>query len=75
YNFPKKLIEKANMSQLSIYASVENLWTWSPLHKYTKDFDVVTVCYGADDDLGGDQGDGYNYPTMRTFSLGLQIGF
>lgn len=75
YNFPKKVREKLKMSQLSIYLSAENLWTWSPLHKYTKDFDVVTVCYGSDSDLGGKEGDGYNYPTMRTFSLGVQIGF
>ncbi|MCR5518738.1 MAG: TonB-dependent receptor [Bacteroidales bacterium] len=75
YNFPKKLLDKLGMSQMSIYFSAENLWTWSPMHKYTKDFDVVTVCYGSDSDLGGGEGDGYNYPTMRTFSFGLQIGF
>ncbi len=75
YNFPKKLIGKLGLSQASVYLSAENLWTWSPMHKYTKDFDVVTVCYGSDSDLGGGEGDGYNYPTMRTFSLGLQIGF
>ncbi|MBO4467108.1 MAG: SusC/RagA family protein, partial [Bacteroidales bacterium] len=76
YNFPKKILDKLKMSQLSIYFSGENLWTWSPLHKYTKDFDVVTVCYGSDTDITSEQnGDGYNYPTMSTFSFGLQIGF
>lgn len=76
YNFPKKILDKLKMSQLSIYLSAENLWTWSPLHKYTQDFDVVTVCYGSDSDITSSaEGDGYNYPTMRTFSLGLQIGF
>ena len=49
YNFPKKIIDKLKMSQLSVYFSAENLWTWSPMHKYTKDFDVVTVCYGEGD--------------------------
>lgn len=76
YNFPKKILEKLKISQLSIYFSGENLWTWSPLHKYTKDFDVVTVCYGSDTDITNEaEGDGYNYPTMSTFSFGLQIGF
>lgn len=75
YNFPSKLLKKAHMKQLSVYLSAENLWTWSPMNKYTTDFDVVTVCYGSDTDLTGEQGDGYNYPTMRTFSLGLTIGF
>lgn len=75
YNFPKKMLEKAKISQLSVYLSAENLWTWSPIYKYTRDFDVVTLCYGSDSDLGGDKGDGYNYPTMRTFSFGITIGF
>jgi hypothetical protein len=75
YKFPKKLVSRLKMSELSVYFSAENLWTWSPMHKYTKDFDVVTVCYGSDSDLGGGQGDGYNYPTMRTFSFGLNIAF
>lgn len=75
YNFPKKLIEKAHFSQLSVYLSAENLWTWSPINRYTRDFDVVTVCYGSDSDLSGEQGDGFNYPTMRTFSLGITLGF
>ena len=75
YSFPRALLEQLHMSKLMLYFSAENLWTWSPMHKYTKDFDVVTVCYGSDSDLGGAQGDGYNYPTMRTFSLGLQIEF
>lgn len=75
YSFPKKILDKIHMSKLMLYFSAENLWTWSPMHKYTKDFDVVTVCYGSDSDLGGSQGDGYNYPTMRTFSFGLQIEF
>lgn len=75
YNFPKKLIQKAHFQQLSVYLTAENLWTWSPMNKYTKDFDVVTVCYGSDSDLTGEQGDGYNYPTMRTFSLGITLGF
>lgn len=76
YNFPKKILDKLKMSQFSIFFSGENLWTWSPLHKYTKDFDVVTVCYGSDTDITSEQeGDGYNYPTMSTFSFGLQIGF
>ena len=76
YSFPKKILEKLHMSKLMLYVSAENLWTWSPMHKYTKDFDVVTVCYGSDSDISdGDGGDGYNYPTMRTISFGLQIEF
>ena len=71
-----KWLSRLRIRDARIYVSGENLWTWSPLHKYTKDFDVVTVCYGSDTDITSEEtGDGYNYPTMSTFSLGLQIGF
>ena len=74
YSIPKKILDPLKISQLSVYLSAENLWTWSPLYRYTRDFDVVTVCYGSDSDLS-EQGDGYNYPTMRTFSLGVTLIF
>ena len=75
YNIPEKITRKAGLQKVSVFVAGENLWTWSPMQKYTRDFDVVTVCYGSDSDLGGGQGDGYNYPTMRTFSFGVNIGF
>lgn len=75
YTFPKKLLSKAKIGELSVYLSAENIWTWSPFYKYSRDYDIITVCYGSDDDTGGDQGDGFNYPTMRTLSFGLTIAF
>ena len=33
YNLPKKLVSKIGASDLRIYMSGENLWTYSPLYK------------------------------------------
>lgn len=73
YNLPGCLISKFGLKKMSIFFSGENLWTWSPLYHRTKDVDVTNI-YGADVDASTD-GDGYNYPTMKSFSLGLNITF
>ena len=61
------------MKRASVYFSGENLWCWSPLYRRTRDIDVANI-YGTDPDVSN-TGDGYNYPTMKTFSLGLNITF
>ena len=76
WSLPKKWIEKARLSNVSVYFSGENLYTWSPLYKLTRDFDVVTVTQKSDNDINSDnKGDGFNYPTMRTFSIGVTIKY
>lgn len=75
YNLPAKLISRIHAKDLKIYFSAENLWTWSPMYKWTKDTDVTSI-YGSDRDLsGGTSGDGYNYPMLKVLSLGLSVNF
>ena len=80
YNIPKKVLSKINLAAAKIYFSGENLWNWSPMYKiYGRDFDVSTLGYGGDDyNFGVDwwsTGGGFQYPVLRTFSLGLSITF
>ncbi len=75
YTFPENIASKIGASDLKVYLSGENLWTWSPLYKWTKDTDVTNI-YGSDRDLsGGTSGDGYNYPMMKAVSFGLSVNF
>lgn len=75
YNLPKKLVSKMHMQQLGIYFAGENLFTCSPLYKLTKDINVGNA-RRSDVDLQSDnQGDGYSYPMMKSFTLGLNITF
>lgn len=75
YSLPESLIDKIGASKITVYFSGENLWTYSPMYKWTKDTDVTNI-YGSDRDLGGGtSGDGYNYPMLRNLSLGLSINF
>lgn len=74
YTLPEKLTRKAGFQKVSFYVSGENLWTWSPLYRYTRDIDVTANIYGNDSTLSTN-GDGYNFPTMRSWSLGVKLTF
>ncbi|MCY4778918.1 TonB-dependent receptor [Sphingobacterium sp. UT-1RO-CII-1] len=75
YSLPSSIASKISASALKVYVSGENLWTWSPMYKWTKDTDVTNI-YGSDRDLGGGgSGDGYNYPMLKALSFGIIVGF
>jgi TonB-linked SusC/RagA family outer membrane protein len=74
YNLPEKWINRIGLTKVSIFFSGENLWTWSPLYKHTRDIDVTANIYGYDSEATT-TGDGYNYPTLKSYSLGLNITF
>ncbi|MGS2764666.1 SusC/RagA family TonB-linked outer membrane protein [Sinomicrobium sp. M5D2P9] len=75
YTLPADFVSRFGATDVKIYMSGENLWTWSPLYKWTKDTDVTNI-YGSDRDLsGGTSGDGYNYPMLKAVSFGLSINF
>lgn len=75
YALPKQLISKIHANDVRVYVSAENLWTWSPMYKWTRDTDVTNI-YGSDRDLSsGRSGDGYNYPMLKALSAGLTINF
>ncbi|WP_031529094.1 SusC/RagA family TonB-linked outer membrane protein [Dyadobacter crusticola] len=75
YTIPQRIVEKIHARDLKVYLSAENLWTWSPMYKWTRDTDVTNI-YGSDPDLsGGTSGDGYNYPMLKAISVGLTLNF
>jgi TonB-linked SusC/RagA family outer membrane protein len=76
YTLPKNLISKIRASDMRVYVSGENLWSWSPLYKLVRHIDVENT--GPSDQVfspGGNAGDGYNYPMLKSVTLGLSIGF
>jgi TonB-linked SusC/RagA family outer membrane protein len=75
YNLPASIISKIGASNLRIYFSGENLWTASPLYKYTRDLDVENT--GPSDQLftSGNSGDGYNYPMLKNVTFGISVTF
>lgn len=76
YTFPKQLLQKAKISNLKVYVTGENLFTWSPLFKYTDMFDPEVIGNGDTDFTSGtstSMGDGYSYPMLKTCTFGVSI--
>lgn len=84
YTFPQALTRKAHIERLRIYLSMENLFTHSPMYKHTKLFDPEVIDFG-DTDFRGEgnnyktglsgNGQGYSYPMLKTFTVGLNLTF
>ena len=81
YTIPKNISAKIQANDIRVYLSGENIWTWSPLYKRTRDIDVTSI-WGAGTQLTGTDsndtrtdGDGFQYPQIRAFTVGLSINF
>ncbi|MEG2061914.1 MAG: hypothetical protein RRY33_08675, partial [Alistipes sp.] len=77
----KLLLQKIGMKGLRIYLSAENLFTWSPINKWTDNFDPEVI-QGGDIDFNGsnsassgDRADGYSYPMLKSITMGVNITF
>ena len=61
YSFPQEWISKVGLQRLRLYFSGENLFEFSKLNK---NFDPELTSIN-----------GYDYPIMRSYSIGLNITF
>lgn len=75
YSLPKNLISKIGANNLQVYFSGENLWTNSPLQKRIKHLDVENAVKSDQLFTSSNAGDGYNYPMLKSYSVGLNIVF
>ncbi|MBS1566736.1 MAG: SusC/RagA family protein, partial [Bacteroidetes bacterium] len=76
YNLPQKVLSRLRMSNAKLYVSGENLWSWSPLYRITKDLDVENI--GKSDVLltgTTNNGNGNNYPILKSITFGLSVTF
>lgn len=76
YNIPTSLLSKIHLSYARVYVSGENLWVWSPMFKITDHNIDPESIHGSDRVLtGGGNGDGQNYPILKSITLGLSVTF
>jgi len=78
YNLPQQLISKIGANDIKVYMSGENLWTYSPLYKLVGKGHIDVENTGPSDQVfnpGGNSGDGYNYPMLKSVSFGLSVTF
>jgi len=78
YNLPSKWISHIGALSLRVYFSGENIFTYSPMYKIVKNtIDVENATNFADQDLNTNptNGNGYNYPLLKSYSFGINVGF
>ncbi len=70
-------ISRIGAHSLRVYFSGENLFTYSPMYKIVKNTIDVENAVPSDQDLNvnSTNGDGYNYPLLKSFSFGVNIVF
>ena len=74
YNLPSALVHRAKLQSARVYVTGENLWTHSPLYKLTRSLDVENI--GKSDVIltgTSNNGNGNNYPILKSVSAGLSI--
>ncbi len=76
YKLPEKWTSRIKAKGANIYISGENLLTYSPMFKITN-HNIDPENIGISDQIlgSGNQGDGFNYPMLRSFSTGLTVTF
>lgn len=72
YTFTKRLASRLGLQGLNIYLSGENLFTFTPLHKYAPNFDPEGLSHDTD---FASVADGYTYPMLKSLTMGLNITF
>ena len=73
YNLPQHLAERVKLNSARIYISGENLWSWSPLYRITRDLDPEST--GPSDKVltTGSSGNGNNYPMLKSYTIGISL--
>ena len=74
YNLPQEWLKKTKLGNVQVFASAQNLFTFSNLFKHTDNFDpeVIEKPIG---ELTNGSGEGYAYPQLKTTTFGLNVTF
>jgi TonB-linked SusC/RagA family outer membrane protein len=76
YNLSSNWTKRIGAQSMRLYFSGENLFTFSPMYKIVKNtIDVENAVRSDRDTNSGNSGDGYNYPMLKSYSFGVNLGF
>lgn len=68
YTFPKKVLTKIGLTKLRIYATGNNLWTWTNYSGYDPEVSTMSSALTPGVDFGA-------YPRSRSFVVGVNVAF
>ena len=68
YTFPKKVINKIGLTKLRLYATGNNLFTWTPYTGFDPEVSTMSSALTPGVDFGA-------YPRSRSFVFGVNVAF
>lgn len=74
YTLPRAMLDKLHLDFCRVYFTGQNIWTHSPMYKITKNFDPEVI-EGSDPEINGSQGDGFSYPMLKSYTIGINLSF
>ncbi len=74
YTLPKQLISKIGLTNAKVFLTGQNLWTASGLFKHTDNFDPEVI-ENPQGDLMNGSGQGYAYPMLKSYTVGINLTF
>lgn len=74
YTLPKQFISKAGLVNAKVFLTGQNLWTASGLFKHTDNFDPEVI-ENPQGDLTNGSGQGYAYPMLKSYTIGINLTF
>jgi TonB-linked SusC/RagA family outer membrane protein len=72
YNLPKTLVNRIRMQQIRVYASAQNLLTFTDYEGWDPEVNADYLASSSNIALGTDF---YSAPQARTFTFGINLGF
>jgi TonB-linked SusC/RagA family outer membrane protein len=80
WNLPRTWYSKLKMTNAKLYINGQNLFTVTPLHKYARNIDPEIIDSSDPESKTGitsatNYGNGYNYPMLKTYTVGLNLTF
>lgn len=77
YSFNESVCKALHLQGLKVYLAGENLLTWTPLSKHASMFDPEVINSGDADfrSTANSDGDGYGYPLLSSYTIGINVTF
>ncbi|HEX8039070.1 MAG TPA: hypothetical protein VF490_07950, partial [Chryseosolibacter sp.] len=74
YSIPSSLVSRIGISNARVFLTGQNLWTYSPMFKITRNLDPEVI-EGADPEMNVNAGNGMAYPMLKTYTVGINVTF
>ena len=74
WTLPQQWTSRLKLTNARVFLTGQNLLTFTPMHKHAGNFDPEVI-EGSDPEVNANAGNGYAYPMLKSYSVGLNLTF